>query len=172
MMEKQLTPKQQRFVEEYLVDLNATQAAIRSGYSARTAEKIGSENIRKPEIAAALAQAQRARSSRTQIDADWLLRRLAAEADADVQEIYDDDGRLKPIREWPEPFRKGLVAGFESAETPDGVVIRKIKLADRTKHLELIGRHINVGAWRDKMQHEFNGDVRIYLPDNGRDAGR
>ena len=57
-MATNLTPKQQRFVEEYLIDLNATQAAIRAGYSKHTAHSIGHENLSKPEIVAALAEAR------------------------------------------------------------------------------------------------------------------
>ncbi len=65
-----MTPKQQRFVDEYLIDLNATQAAIRAGYSKKTARAVGSENLTKPDIRAAVAEAQQARSERTKIGAD------------------------------------------------------------------------------------------------------
>ncbi len=68
-----LTAKQDRFVAEYLIDLNATQAAIRAGYSKRTAQRIGSENLFKPLIAAAIAAGQAKRSERTEIDADYVL---------------------------------------------------------------------------------------------------
>lgn len=71
-----LNSKQQRFVEEYLIDLNATQAAIRSGYSPKTARAIGCENLAKPDIADAIAAAQEARSKRTLITADQVLRDL------------------------------------------------------------------------------------------------
>ena len=70
---KPLSTKQRRFVEEYLVDLNGTQAAIRAGYSPRTARQIASENLSKPDIADAIAEAQAARSQRTQITADRVL---------------------------------------------------------------------------------------------------
>jgi phage terminase small subunit len=65
--------KQERFVEEYLIDLNATQAAIRAGYSEKTAHVIGSENLRKPAIAAAVARAQADRTERTNITQDYVL---------------------------------------------------------------------------------------------------
>lgn len=73
-----MTEKQQRFVEEYLIDGNATQAAIRAGYSERTAYVIGHENLSKPEIASALAAARQARTERTQITADWVLEQQQA----------------------------------------------------------------------------------------------
>lgn len=68
-----LTPKQQRFVEEYLIDLNATQAAIRAGYSKRTAFQIGTENLKKPYVAAAIAKVMEQRSKELSIDAKWVL---------------------------------------------------------------------------------------------------
>ncbi len=68
-----LTPKQQAFVNEYLIDLNATQAAIRAGYSKKTARFIGAENLTKPDIEAAIAGAIGARAERTKIDSDWVL---------------------------------------------------------------------------------------------------
>ena len=71
-----LTPKQQRFVEEYLIDLNATQAAIRAGYSEKTAKSIGQENLTKPDIQKAIEEAQNKRQEQTQIDAAYVLKRL------------------------------------------------------------------------------------------------
>lgn len=75
-----LTPKQQRFVEEYLIDLNATQAAIRAGYSAKRADVIGYENLLKPVIQEAVQAKREEQSRRTQITADWVLTRLREEA--------------------------------------------------------------------------------------------
>ena len=74
-----MTEKQQRFVEEYLVDLNATQAAIRAGYSEKTAHAIGHENLSKPEILAAIAEARGKQTERTNITADMVLEGLLAE---------------------------------------------------------------------------------------------
>ena len=102
-----LTKKQQCFVDEYLIDLNATQAAIRAGYSEATAKDIGCENLAKPNIKSAIDKALKERSERTKIDADWLLRRLAAEAEADLADIYDRaTGALKPVHEWPKIWRQ------------------------------------------------------------------
>jgi len=68
-----LTPKQQRFVEEYLIDLNATQAAIRAGYSEKNADKIGSQLLGKTRVAASIREAQEKRTRRTEITADYVL---------------------------------------------------------------------------------------------------
>lgn len=161
-----LTPKQEAFTREYLIDLNATQAAIRAGYSKRTAEKIGSENLRKPEIAAEIAAAQQRRAQRTEVDADWVLKRLAAEAGADLADLYDDNGALKAIHDWPLVWRTGLVAGIETVQERDGedadgkpvyATVRKVKLADRVRMVELIGKHVTVGAFRDQIAHTGKG---------------
>lgn len=82
-----LTAKQQRFVEEYLVDLNATQAAIRAGYSVKTARAAGSENLTKPDIAAAITSAQQERATRVEIEADRVLQEVYAIAMADTNGI-------------------------------------------------------------------------------------
>ena len=75
-----LTPKQQRFVEEYLIDLNATQSAIRAGYSEKTAKEIGSENLTKPNIAKAIAEAQEKLSNKTQVTVEMVVQGLLNEA--------------------------------------------------------------------------------------------
>lgn len=147
-----LTPKQQRFVEEYLIDLNATQAAIRAGYSARTAEWQGPQLLGKIHVAAAVRAAQADRSSATRVDAAWVLSRLAQEAEADLSDLYAEDGSLKPVRDWPKIWRQGLVQGVETDEDPEGGGrVRKVKLSDRVKRLELIGKHIGVKAFEERV---------------------
>lgn len=178
-----LTPRQRRFVEEYLVDLNATQAAIRAGYSAKTAEQQGPRVLSYVEVAAAIAAAQAERAKRTQIDADWVLRTLAAEKRADIRDLFDERGNLLPVREWPEVWRTGPVVGLECFEEYAGRgdertavgMVRKVKLADRTRHLELIGKHVGVGAFRERVEHTGKDGgpmehkvVQFYLPENGR----
>lgn len=158
-----LTPRQQRFVEEYLIDLNATQAAIRAGYSKNTAEQTAYKLGQKSLVQAAIADAQQKRAKRTTIDADWVLRRLAIEAEADLADLYDENGALKPVKEWPLIWRQGLVAGVETEqefEEVDGKkvpigLIHKVKLSDRVRRLELIGKHINVSAFTER--HELTG---------------
>lgn len=89
-----LTGKQQRFVDEYLVDLNATQAAIRAGYSEKTAGSIGEENLKKPDIAAAIQQEMNKRSERTKVDADYVLRTIVdtIERCKQAEPVRDRDG--------------------------------------------------------------------------------
>lgn len=75
-----LTDKQQRFVDEYLIDLNATQAAIRAGYSEKTAKEIGSENLTKPNIAKAITEAQEKLSNKAQVTVEMVVQGLLKEA--------------------------------------------------------------------------------------------
>lgn len=156
-----LNDKQKRFVAEYLIDLNATQAAIRAGYSAKTAHSQGPRLLEHVEIAAAVDAAKLERSQRTQVDADWLLKRLADEADADLADLYTETGDLKPVEAWPKIWRQGLVAGVEVDALYDGFgenrtqvgLVKKIKLSDRTRRLELIGKHIKVNAFQENVNY-------------------
>jgi phage terminase small subunit len=155
-----LTPKQSRFVDEYLLDLNATQAAVRAGYSARTANEQGPRLLAHPEIKAAIDAAKVQRCERTEVNADWMLRRLVDEAEADLADLYDECGDLKPIDAWPEIWRQGLVAGVEIDALFEGSGeerrqvghVKKIKLSDRVRRLELIGKHVRVNAFQERVE--------------------
>ncbi|MEQ2049450.1 terminase small subunit [Burkholderia multivorans] len=154
---RKLTPKQQRFVDEYLVDLNATQAAIRAGYSPKTAYRIGAELLQKTSVAAALAECMKARRQRTQVDADYVLQRMIEIDQMDVLDIMTDDMALKPVSDWPKVWRQYL-SGFDLAEMFDGTgdaremvgILKKIKWPDKVKNLELLGRHL--GMFKDKVE--------------------
>ncbi len=152
-----LNDKQELFCQEYLVDLNATKAAIRAGYSEASAAAIGHENLTKPEISARVAELKAERMEATKVDAQWVLRRLVNEAEADVADLYDDvTGALKPPHEWPEIWRKGLVAGIEVdaiGKGDDAIgTTTKIKLSDRIKRIELIGKHIDIMAFATRIE--------------------
>ncbi|RVJ79203.1 terminase small subunit [Sinorhizobium meliloti] len=151
-----LTAKQARFVEEYVIDLNATQAAIRAGYSRNGADTTGPRLLEDPRIIAAIDARKIERSERTEINADWVLKRLANEAEADINDIYDENGGLKPVKEWPKIWRQGLIAGIDTEEiTVEGVkmgIVRKVKVSDRVRRLELIGKHVRVNAFQDQVK--------------------
>lgn len=146
-----MSPKQQRFVQEYLVDLNATQAAIRAGYSPRTAASIGQENLIKPEIQEAIRQAQQARSARTAITADNVLRELALIAYQRAGKLYRPDGTLKPPSEWDDTD-SAIIAGVETTEEFHGRgedrelvgYTKKVKRWDKLRALELLGKHLGM----------------------------
>lgn len=159
-MSNELTPLQARFVDEYLKDLNATQAAERAGSKAKNLRTAGAEFLANPNVAAEIDRRKLARSQKTQIDNEWVLQRLAMEADADLADIYQENGALKPISDWPEIWRKGLVQGVEHVEVKDsegnatGDFIVKVKLSDRLKRIELIGKHVKVNAFQEVVQHK------------------
>jgi phage terminase small subunit len=150
----ELTAKQQAFVNEYIIDFNATQAAIRASYSENTAGKIGFENLQKPEIQKAIAQAIEDRSKRTKIDADYVLKRLGQIDEMDCADILNDDGSLKMVRDWPKIWRQ-MISGIDVTEmSGEGgaiVAVKKIKWPDKVKNLELIGKHVDVSAFREHV---------------------
>lgn len=160
-----MTPKQRRFVDEYMKDLNATQAAIRAGYSRKTANQQGPALLSDPEISAAIDLAKTERSERTKVDSDWVLERLVEEAEADLADLYDEKGNLLPVEEWPAIWRSGLVAGIETEELFDGRgedrvqigVVKKLRLSDRLKRIELIGKHVQINAFSDPVASGFDG---------------
>ena len=154
-----LTAKQQKFVEEYLIDLNATQAALRAGYSKKTAQQTGSENLLKPVIAKALQELQNNRSDRTKIDADYVLMRHREIDQLDVLEILKDDMTgFRPLTEWPKAWRISIT-GIDIAEIfeyNDGKkdltgLLKKIKWPDKTRNLELLGKHVDVQAYKENI---------------------
>jgi phage terminase small subunit len=161
-----LTNKQRRFVEEYLIDLNATQAAIRAGYSKKTARQIGEENLSKPDIAKAVQEAQAKRSERTEVDVDYVVKRMVEIDQMDVMDIMTDSMSLKPVSDWPRVWRQYL-SGFDLAEMFEGRgeerdmvgILKKIKWPDKIKNLELLGRHLGMfkvehtGAGGGPIQH-------------------
>lgn len=159
-----LTPRQRRFVEEYLKDLNATQAAIRAGYSPRSAKQVGDALLSKPHIAAAVAKLQAERSRRTQIDADYVLHRLVEIDQMDVLDILNDDMSVRPVSQWPQAWRRYL-SGIDVAEIFEGRgedrqmvgILKKIKWPDKVKNLELLGRHVGVQAFRERIEHSGPG---------------
>ena len=159
-MTEKLTPLQARFVEEYLLDVNAAQAIKRAGSKAKDLYAAGAEFLSNPNVQAAIDRAKGKRSEVTQIDAAWVLKRLAAEADADLGDIYNEDGSIKPMHDWPKIWRQGLVAGIKHQELRDGEgnrtgeFIVDVKISDRIRRLELIGKHVGVNAFQEVVQHK------------------
>ena len=151
-----LTPKQQRFVEEYLIDLNATQAYIRAGYATKnedTASVMASRLLGNDKVQTAIQEALRARQERTKIDADYVLKRLVEIDQMDVLDIMDDQMKIRPVNEWPKVWRQ-YVVNLENLELSDGEgCFKKIKWPDKVKNLELLGKHASVGAFKDNIEH-------------------
>lgn len=142
-----MNQKQTRFCEEYLIDLNATQAAIRAGYSPDTAGAIGAENLKKPQIQKAIAKAMADRSRRTGVNAERVVMELAKIAFVNAADVIADDATLKS-NATPEDL--AAVQSVKVKSFGEDGVEREIKLADKIKALELLGRHL--GMFDDRLR--------------------
>ena len=152
-----LTEKQKRFVDEYLIDLNATQAAIRAGYSVRTAKDIGCENLAKPNIQQKISEKMAERSKRTGVNQDRIVLELAKIAFVNAADVIDsDDATIKAgaTDDDNAPIQSLKVKVIPTKEG-EGVE-REIRLNDKLKALELLGKHL--GMWNDKL------DVNVNIP--------
>lgn len=155
-----LGPKQARFVDEYLVDLNATQAAIRAGYSPKTARAQGHRLLTKADVQQAIGEGRKRQQDRLEVKADDILRELLRVARSDIGEAFFENGSMKPLKDMPEDVRRSI-AGVEVDELYAGggenrVEIgqtRKVKLWNKVQALELLGKHL--ALWTDK--HELTG---------------
>ncbi|MCP4127329.1 MAG: terminase small subunit [Gammaproteobacteria bacterium] len=160
MAKPKMTHKQALFAKEYLKDLNGTQAAIRAGYSKKTARSQAQRLLTKVAVTNAIQAGCKKRLDKVEVDTDWVLQRLVEEAEADVADLYQEGGGLKPPHEWPMAWRKGLVAGvdvhFERGDDGEAGTTTKVRLSDRIKRIELIGKHVDVQAFQDKLAVEGN----------------
>jgi len=165
-----LTAKQSTFVKEYLIDLNATQAAIRAGYSEKTAYSIGQENLTKPDIQKAIQKAMNERSERTEITQDMVLQELGKIAFLDIRDAFDANGALLAIKDMPEDVAKaigGIDHSFIGEKDNQIGVTSKIKLIDKKGSLELLGRHLKM--FTDKVEHSGSLDLNN-MSDEGIEA--
>nr|DAU56385.1 MAG TPA: Terminase small subunit [Caudoviricetes sp.] len=145
-----LTEKQKRFVEEYLIDLNATQAAIRAGYSAKTANEQGARLLVNVSIQKAISRAMTARSNRTNISQDRVVNELAKIAFMNIADLIDQHGNLR------DNVSRDDMAGIEwirskGVETENGYVREtEFRVTSKLKALELLGRHL--GMFTDRVE--------------------
>lgn len=158
--ERPLTPKQDMFVREYLVDLNATQAAIRAGYSVKTAEEQGYQLLRKTSVQAAIQAGMDKRAVSVDISATRVLNEIAKLAFFDPRKLLNDDGTPKRIHELDDETA-AAVAGIDIVTKGNDDLgyadIVKIKLADKSKNLELLGRHLKL--FTDKIELDVGGEL-------------
>ena len=143
-----MTKKQKRFIEEYLIDLNATQAAIRAGYSPDTAKAIGCENLTKPDIRAHIDRAMAERSKRTGVNADRVVQELAKIAFVNATEVIDP--KTATVREDALPEDTAAIQSVKVKTFGEDGLEREIKMADKLKALEMLGRHL--GMFKDQLE--------------------
>lgn len=177
-----LTDKQKQFCEEYLIDLNATQAAIRAGYSEKTAYRTGADNLRKPQIEEYIAKRQKELSRSTEITQERVIKELAliafsnnadyahvvekkmqVEAGGALVDVLDKDGKpvmyrtVEPVltEELTEEQKRALAVIKKGR---DGL---EVKSCDKVKALELLGKHL--GIFTDKIEANVNDTTRSEL---------
>jgi phage terminase small subunit len=167
-----LTPKQQRFIQEYLIDLNATQAAIRAGYSAKNADKIGSQQLGKTRVRFFIDKALNARLKRTEITADMVIAELARVGFSNMGNYaqWNEHGVTLHDSDKLTVDAARCVSEVSQTVTAEGGTV-KFKLHDKVAALENLGRHL--GMFTDKVEvtgkdgKELAAPI-IYLPANGR----
>lgn len=164
---RKLTEKQKRFVEEYLIDLNATQAAIRAGYSVKRASEIGYQLLQKTTVSEAIAAAMAERSRRTGITQDRVIQELAKIAFAKMTDFVEWDGEGVRFRDSSQLSDEDAACVAEVTEQEiefesGKKKTKKIKLHDKVAALEKLGRHL--GIFNDKL--ELGGNVKLVFEDD------
>ena len=167
-----LNDKQMQFVAEYLIDLNATQAATRAGYSARTANEQGARLLANVSVREALQKSMKERSKRTEITQDRVLQELARIAFFDIRTLYNDDGTLKRPDQLSDDAG-AVLTGIDVIEMAGGqkngdgeisipMFTKKTKIPDKVAALSLAMRHL--GMLKDKMEHSGPGGIPLAPP--------
>ena len=173
-----LSVLKEAYCQEYInCPENQTQAAINAGYSPNTAAKFASQNMRDERVQKRIAELMEQRNKRNRVSADYVLMRLVEIDQMDVLDILNDDGGMKPIAEWPKVWRTSLSAmdiatikttqaslQKENGEADLSVedvehILKKVKWPDKVKNLELIGKHVDVNAFKERL--EVSGTVTI-----------
>lgn len=155
-----LTEKQQRFVDEYLIDLNATQAAIRAGYSVKTANKQGWQLLEKSRIVEAISEKMAERSKRTGVNQDRVVLELAKIAFVNAADVIDSDDATIKAGATADDTAAIQSVKVKVIPTKEGEgVEREIRLNDKLKALELLGKHL--GMWNNKLDVNLNIPVVI-----------
>ena len=162
-----MNDRQTAFVHYYLLDPNATQAAISAGYSKKTAYSMGQRLLKNVEVAKAIADGRKEREESTKVDAEFILVNLAAMIKADPCDIIDEDtGEYRRIHEWPLVWRRMLSAAdvkvlFEGKGKDQKRIgeIIKYKFIDKLKAFELLGKHIDVQAFKEQLGLSGDADL-------------
>lgn len=173
-----LTPQQELFIAEYLIDLNATQAAIRAGYSAKTAAEQASRLLTNVKIASEISKRHGKRLGKLEITADRVLNELAKLAFFDPRKFWREDGSLRSVTELDDDTAMAL-GGFEVEEAFEHFgkgnaaakgLLKKVKMADKGLNLERLGRHLKL--FTDKIEVKSEGLAELIAAGRKRAAAR
>ncbi len=165
---KPLTAMQEAYCQSYIkTPENQSQAAIDAGFSPNTAAVKASLMMRDERIQKRIAELMEERNKRMRVSADYVLMRLVEIDQMDVIDILDDEGGLKPISQWPKVWRTSISAvdinrirmAMKDGEEDIESTLQKIKWPDKVKNLELIGKHVDVNAFKERL--EVSGTVTI-----------
>jgi phage terminase small subunit len=159
-----MTPKEIKFCQEYLLDLNATQAAIRAGYSKRSARQIGADNMAKPYISAWIDEQRKAAAKRTELTQDRILQEYAKIAFSDIRKIFNEQNAVIDIKDIDDDTAASI-SSTESFEeySRDGVLTgftKKVKLWDKVRALDSISKVLGYNA-AEKLEVENTGTLNI-----------
>lgn len=172
---KPLTAMQEAYCQSYIkTPENQSQAAIDAGFSPNTAAVKASVMMRDERIQKRIADLMEERNKRNRVSADYVLMRLVEIDQMDILDILNDDGGMKPIAEWPKVWRTSLSAmdiatikttqaslQKENGEADLSVedvehILKKVKWPDKVKNIELIGKHVNVNAFKERLEVNVN----------------
>lgn len=165
-MDKKLTPKQKTFCEEYVIDFNGQRAATAAGWAEKTARVTASQLLTNPNIQAYIAELLEKRSKRTEVTADQVVTELAKLAFSNMGDFVNVRDGSVTITDFADLTRDQLACIAEVSETTtkDGGTV-KFKLHDKTKNLELLGRHL--AMFTDKHEHGGSKELLDLLREIG-----
>ena len=146
-MANPLSNKQKKFCEEYIIDFNGTQAAIRAGYSEKTANPISAQNLAKLSIQSYVQELMKQREKRTEITADMVVKELAKVAFLSIDEFLDNSGEVKALNDLSDNA-KGALSSYSVKRVNLGegefIDVPIFKMHDKIKSLELLGKHLGL----------------------------
>ena len=152
-----LTDKQRVWCDEYIIDFNATQAALRAGYSPDSIKQIGTENLSKPLLQQRIAKIMQDRSKRTEITQDRVLLEIARLAFSDPRTAFDENDNLLPIHKWPDSTAASIksikITEVKTKDDEPETYLKEIQFWDKVKSMELAAKHLGMLTDRIKVDH-------------------
>lgn len=167
---KRLTDKQQRFIEEYPVDFNASAAAQRAGYSPRTCGAAGHNLLQDDRIQKALGKHVKKLTDKAEVTVERVLKEYARLAFFDIGDLFDENGDMLALQDMPEDARRAI-GGIDVSQIGDEETVKKIKIIDKKGALDSIGKYLKMFI----EIHELGEDTRAWVErmmQRGKEANR